>query len=367
LRTEPDAAERGRLLDRVDAAVSSMNELFDALLDLSKLEAGVLEPNPSEFPVQPLLTRLEATFGGVAREKGLRLRVLSTKAWVRSDPILLERIVSNLVSNAVRYTRQGGVVVGCRIRGDLCRIDVCDTGPGIPEAQQRAIFGEFVQLAAGNPDRGGGLGLGLSIVDRLGRLLDHPIEVQSRLGGGSRFSVVVPRAAAQMETVEAAVPSVTLLDPARGKLIVVIDDDPLVLDGMGGILRSWGCRVVAAASAESAALAELRAQRLEPDLIISDLRLADGKTGFAAIELLRRDLGPAIPAFLITGDTAPERVHEARASGYHLLHKPVAPMRLRAMLHQLIKRSEAPVETGPGLERAPTRRRAGKGAALRLR
>jgi len=336
LRAETDPAERSRLVGRIDAAVSAMNELFDALLDMSKLDAGVLEPNLTNFPVERLLKRMETTFAEAAREKGLRLRVVSPGAWVRSDFILLERVLLNLVSNAVRYTSRGGVVVGCRRRGEQLRIDVWDSGAGIPQDQQRNIFGEFYQLAGPEPERRGGLGLGLSIVDRLGDLLGHAIELTSLPGKGSRFSILVPMAAALRETMESAVSPTTIADPVSGKLIVVIDDDALVLDGMRGILQSWGCRVVTAAS-DTQAFARLAEEGGQPDLIISDYRLADGKTGIEAIERLRGALDFAVPAFLISGDTAPERLREASASGYHLLHKPVPPMALRTTLNRLLK------------------------------
>lgn len=357
LRSESDPEERKRLVRRINAAVSSMNELFEALLDMSKLDAGVLEPNVSEFPIEPLLTRVETTFAETARERGLRLSVVASSAWVRSDFILLERILLNLVSNAVRYTRRGGVVVGCRRRGAGLRIDVCDSGPGIPQEDQRSIFGEFVQLASAKSERRGGLGLGLSIIERLSRLLEHPIEVDSRVGRGSRFSITVPLTAARRETAEASISIATKADPARGRRIVVIDDDALVLEGMGGILRSWGCEVITAESAETA-LARLAAQPLKPDLIISDYRLGGGKTGIEAIELLRAELHAATPAFLISGDTAPERLREASASGYHLLHKPVTPMRLRAVLNQLLKPRDTAHSTGLGAQPRPIRRSA---------
>jgi signal transduction histidine kinase/CheY-like chemotaxis protein len=354
LRTESDPGERNRLVTRINAAVGSMNELFEALLDMSRLDAGVLELKLSEFPIELLLTRMETTFSEAAREKGLRLVVVPNRAWVRSDFVLLERILLNLVSNAVRYTTHGGVVVGCRRRGGRLRIDVCDSGAGIAEEQQRDIFGEFVQLAAPGPDRRGGLGLGLSIVERLALLLEHPIEVNSRVGQGSRFSIAVPLVASRREATEAPSMLATIADPAPGKLIAVIDDDALVLDSMGGILRSWGCDVITSESAETA-LAKLTAQRLTPDLIISDYRLANGKSGIEAIERLHGELGPGIPAFLISGDTAPERLREASASGYHLLHKPVAPMRLRAMLNQLLKARDPPDAAGLAAQPTPIR------------
>ena len=205
-RSETDQVERSRLDAQIDAAVAAMNELFNSLLDISKLDAGVLAPSISEFPVDHLLKRIETTFGATAREKGLRLRVVSSRAWVRSDFILLERILLNLVSNAVRYTERGGVVIGCRHRNGRLRIDVCDSGIGIPEDQRRNIFGEFYQLGGGERDRRGGLGLGLAIVDRLCGLLDHPIELTSSVGRGSRFSVLVPSAPAGTAPVPLDVP-----------------------------------------------------------------------------------------------------------------------------------------------------------------
>jgi signal transduction histidine kinase/CheY-like chemotaxis protein len=338
LRDEANPAERSRLVGRIDAAVGSMNELFDALLDMTKLEAGILKTNPTELSVARLLERIETTFAGAARKKGLSLRVFGSDAWVSSDPILLERILLNLVSNAVRYTERGGVMVGCRRRGEELRIDVFDTGAGIPEEQRQRIFGEFYQMAGPGPDRNGGLGLGLAIVDRLARLLGHKVDLDSRPGRGSRFSVTVPLAAQPHAATEASTTPLAIADPARGKRIIVIDDDALVLDGMRGILQSWGCQVETAVSGD-AALTCLGQNGEPPDLIISDSALADGKTGIDAIQRLRQAVGAPVPAFLITGDTAPERLREASAAGFHVLHKPVAPMALRATLNSLLNTS----------------------------
>lgn len=336
LRAQMETSERGRLLNRIDAAVAAMNELFNALLDISKLDAGVLAPEIAEFPIAHLFRRVETTFAEAAREKGLSLRLVQSSLWVRSDVILLERILLNLVSNAVRYTAVGGVVVGCRRRGGALRVEVWDSGPGIPEDQQRNIFGEFYRLPG---PVGGGLGLGLAIVDRLCRLLSHPIELASALGSGSRFCVIVPLAAAQLKfTAPSIAPEVTI-DELKGKLIVVIDEDKLELEGMGGMLQKWGCRIVAAGS-DGAALADLADHDRQPDLIISDYHLSDGKSGIDAIEHLRKAFQAPIPAFLLSGDTAPRRLREARVSGFHLLYKPVNPMTLRAMLSKLLKRPE---------------------------
>jgi signal transduction histidine kinase len=333
LRRETDQAEQARLVERIDASVAAMNELFSALLDISKLDAGVVTPSVSEFPIDDLLKRIEMTFAAAAREKGLRLRVISSQAFIRSDFILLERILLNLVSNAIRYTVGGGVVVGCRRRGDAIRIEVWDSGIGIPEDQRGSIFREFYQLSAAERDRSGGLGLGLAIVDRLCRLLDHPIELISQLGRGSRFAVVVATAPPRQLIGQ---PPESIADQTMGKLVLVIDDDALVLDSMRGVLKSWGCGVVTASSG-AAALACLAELERTPDLIISDYRLADGDNGIRAIERLRKALRAPVPAFLISGDTAPERLREARASGYYLLHKPVLPITLRATISQLLK------------------------------
>src|SRR5262249_12739101 len=264
--------------------------------------------------------------------------------WVHTDFILLERILLNLVSNAARYTKTGGIVVGCRRRGGCLRIDVCDTGIGIPEDQRRSIFSEFYQIfGPGRADHAGGLGLGLAIVERLGQLLDHPIEVVSRVGRGSRFSVLVPAA----QPVLVAAPSDVRLsfDPIHGRSVLVIDDDELIRDSMRSLLGGWGCRVLTAGST-SEALTALQVHAECPDLIVCDYRLASGSIGTQAIEQVRHAVGVAVPALLVTGDTAPERLRDASASGYHLLHKPVPPMSLRALMSQMLKRG--PADPPPG-------------------
>jgi signal transduction histidine kinase len=334
LQASIDSPDRGRIVGRIGAAIAAMNELFGALLDISKLDAGVLDANVTAFPIADLLQRLETTFAGAAHEKGLSLRVVRSEAWVRSDFILLERVLLNLVSNAIRYTSRGGAVVACRRRRGSLRIEVYDTGAGIPEDQRQSIFAEFYRLGNTN-DYGAGLGLGLAIVDRLCRLLDHPIELASAAGRGSRFAVIVPLVEARSEIAAPPI-SPTRADALGGKLVVVIDDDALVVESMGGLLRSWNCRVVAA-SCFSAALAGIEACDGRPDLIISDYHLSDGMSGIDAIERLRRALRTPTPAFLISGDINAECVREARERGYHLLHKPVSPIALRATLNALSK------------------------------
>jgi signal transduction histidine kinase len=336
LRTALEAGERAKTVERVGDTVREMTEMFNSLLEISKLDAGVLTPKIAEFPISRLLQKIETTFEHAAREKGLRLRIVRSDAWVRSDVMLLERILLNLVSNAMRYTLRGGVVVGCRRRDGMLRIEVCDSGPGIPEGDRQNIFGEFVQLPTSERDRHGGLGLGLAIVDRLRRLLNHGIELSSTVGRGSWFTILVPRVAAGTMPVE----TVRATDPAafavEGKLVVIIDDVPVVLEGTGGLLRQWGYSVIAAGS-EEAALAQLFVHDQRPDLIISDYHLASGRTGIEAAERIGAVFDASIPTILISGDTAPERLRDARDKGYILLHKPVDPMRLRAVMHQLFR------------------------------
>jgi CheY-like chemotaxis protein len=231
----------------------------------------------------------------------------------------------------VRYTAVGGIVVGCRHVGDMLRIEVCDSGIGIAADQQSSIFSEFYQVAA--PERSKvGLGLGLAIVERIATVLEHPITLASTLGKGSRFSILVPRVPAPAR-IASAVPGATPADRLRDKLIVVIDDDALALEGTGGLLRSWGCRVVTGRS-DREALTKLNGSR--PDLIISDYHLKEGRSGIDAISELRDALGDKIPAFLISGDISQERLRETHGTTHHLLHKPVNPMMLRAIMTRML-------------------------------
>ena len=338
LDSESDPAEHARLKQRILSSIDSMNKLFNELLDISRLDAGALTPRITAFAVNDVLTRISATFLADAQEKGLHFRVVPSSAWVKSDPVLLERILLNLVSNAIRYTSIGGVIVGCRrLQGSL-RIDICDTGVGIAEDERRNIFTEFYRIQPDGHESGEGLGLGLAIVDRLCSLLQHPFALSSIRGKGSRFSVTLPVAA---EGGEAR--AVSRTGPARGdvlagKLVVVIDDDPLVLDGTRGLLTTWGCRVVIAPSrAEVKSLLD----GAVPDLIISDLHLSGGGTGVEAIDGFRREFGKAIPGFIITGDISIGQTGKVGASGYPLLHKPVTPMALRAMMSALLQNSAA--------------------------
>ncbi len=339
LRASTDPLERARLEGRIEVAIAAMNDLFNALLDISRLDAGVMTPTWADFPIQRLLDRLDATFAASAREKGLRFRIVASDAFVRSDPVLLEQIMLNLLSNATRYTGRGGILVGCRRRGDRLRIEVYDTGIGISDAERPKIFHEFYQAAGPTRERRVGLGLGLAIVERLCNLLGHPLQLASIPGKGSRFSVLIPLAPARALRAQAE-PAPMYEDPLQGMTVLIIDDDPLVLDGMTGLLQTWGCDVLAARS-ESEALGQLVRSARVPDIIVSDYHLEGMSTGIDAIAKLHAAAGMTIPSLLISGDTDPERLVEARTHGYHMLHKPVHPVTLRAVLTGLLKQSGA--------------------------
>lgn len=339
LHGRTNAAERRQIITNIDSALLAMNDLFSGLLDVSRLDAGALTPNVTIFPISQLLKRLETTFYEVARVKALSCRIVGNSSWVRSDAILLERIVSNLVSNAIRYASAGGVVVGCRRRGNHLRIEVWDTGSGIPVDQQQLIFSEFYRINQSDHDQRGGLGLGLAIVDRLCRLLGHSVHVTSTLGKGSRFAVVVPLIDVQSEIVKSKPTVKTRHNACQGKIVVVLDDDPLVLEGMGGLMRNWGCNVIIG-STYNAALAKLTQHKHVPDVIISDYHLRDGMTGIEAIGRLRKALSATIPAFLMSGDTHSQPLRDANASGYSLLVKPIDPPKLHATLTLALRRDE---------------------------
>ncbi len=334
LRQMVGSPKARRVVEQAAASARAMEQLLDALLDISKLDAGVLTPHVEDFALESLLTRMQATFEPAAAARGLRLRAIPSHLVARSDPVLLERIVMNLVSNAVRNTDHGGVVIGCRRRGTKVRIEVWDSGRGIPEDKLAEIFQEFVQLANPERDRNKGLGLGLAIVERLALLLGHRIDLRSKPGKGSVFAVELPAGEAnRVNALPRALHGTNR--QLRGAFVVVVDDEGLVRDGMCGLLTDWGCHVIAAASGDEA-IGELQARSRIPDLIISDYRLRDGETGLDVIRRLQGPPGKPVPALLISGDTAPERLREATASGHHLLHKPVQPAKLRAMLSHLL-------------------------------
>lgn len=321
-----------KIVGNINDSVRALENLFNALLDISRLDAGVLQPNRCHFSVQELCQRLIGEYRPEAEGKGIELECRRCDLVVHSDPALLERILRNLISNAIRYTPAGAVHVACVPFEQELRIDVLDTGIGIPLDQQGEIFKEFYQLDNPERDRKKGLGLGLAIVDRLSVLLEHPVEVQSTPGQGSRFSVWVPRG--DPERVVADVTPPVVGRPLAGLHVIVVDDEIAAREGMATVLEGWGCAVTLAGS-EDEAMAAARAATTAPDAIIADYRLRDERTGVQAIERLQREFGRRIPALIVTGDTAPERLLEAKASGHQLVHKPIQPAMLRAFLNKV--------------------------------
>lgn len=321
------------LMQNVRQCTQAMDGLFESLLDISKLDAGAVSPHVEPFAIGPLLQRIAIEFEPQAHEKGLRLRVRACRAWVRGDPALVERIVRNLVSNAVRYTRQGRILIGCRRAANRLAVQVHDTGVGIPPEQQALVFEEFYQVANPERDRTKGLGLGLSIVQRLAKLLDAPLTLRSRPGAGSMFALSLPIAEAPAAAGHGAFPS-GASDALHGKLVVVVDDEAVVLDATRALLEQWGCEVV---TAESGVLAieRLAAVSRAPDVLLCDYRLRAPENGLLVMESLREEFNRQIPAAIVTGDVLPE-TGELHASGdVAVLHKPVADALLRQTLERL--------------------------------
>jgi signal transduction histidine kinase len=329
LRNEKDPSRAETVLASLGASAQALEELLNELLDISKLEAGLFKPQTRVVALQEIFAALERELQPVAEENGIELGFVATHLKIESDPNMLGRILRNIITNAIRYTDKGAVLVGCRRKGGRVAITVCDTGPGIAPEHHRAIFREFYQL--GNParDRRKGLGLGLAIVDGLCRILDHPLELKSKLGHGTTFQVQVP-IAVDTATYREEIPAETSLG-LHGYAVLVIDDEPAICQAMAEVLERWGCQALTARNAQDA-LTQLSASGFCPDVIIADYRLEDGRTGTEAIAAVRDQLGHPVPAAILTGDTAPERLREASASGFLLLHKPVNPARLRAAL-----------------------------------
>jgi PAS domain S-box-containing protein len=320
-----------KLMDNVERALGALKMLLDAILDVSKLDSGIVTAERADVAVGEVVGPILDSYKGQARDKRLWLRWVPCQAIVRSDPVLLGRILRNLIENALRYTERGGVLIGCRRRRDALLVQVWDTGIGISEDQQAEIFEEFVQV--GNParDRALGLGLGLAIVRRLSALLDHKVSLRSVPGRGSVFSVEVPLTAAA-----AAKRPAILAGRAHGargsqRTILVVDDDELVLEALVAVVESWGNQTVAAGSGDEA-LAKLAAVRAPIDAIIADYRLKAGETGLEVIDRVRARSNPRTRAILLTGDTAPEIEERAHAQGVDLLRKPVLPPELARVL-----------------------------------
>ncbi len=323
--------ESGRdydLVRNVESSLESVEEIIGAVLDISRLDAGNMQPELSAFRLDEILNQLRMEFEPVAQEKGLKLTIMETSLAVRSDRRLLRRLLQNLVSNALKYTGSGRVLVGCRRRHGHVSVEVFDTGIGIPVSKRKAIFMEFHRLDDG-ARVARGLGLGLSIVDRISRVLEHPVQITSQVAGGSRFAVEIPLATTKPERNKKQATPVSQghLD---GMLALVIDNEPNILSGMDALLAGWNCRVQTALGPRQGVL---QIQNLEetPDILLVDYHL-DDCNGIDAVAELRAQFGTDIPAILITADRTPAVRTEASAHRIHILNKPVKPAALRAHL-----------------------------------
>lgn len=340
LSRTPLNSQQRELVGNISAASEASADMLNTLLDFSRIEAGVVSPRLESFRMQHVLNKIEREFELQADVKALAYRSRETALVVRSDPALVELILRNLVSNAIRYTERGAVLVACRKRGSLAVLEVWDTGIGIASGQQAEVFKEFHQLGNPERDRHKGLGLGLAIAQGLAKTLGHVLSLQSEPQRGSVFRLALPLAQ-DIAPVQLNVDGSRAVRNAegliRGVQVLVIDDDEAVLSAMAQLLQNWGCEVDTAGSIEQALVL---AQLQTPDVLISDYRLRSQRTGAQAISEVRTLLGRHLPALIITGDTAPERLREAIGSGIPLLHKPLSPSALYQAMVDLLCESD---------------------------
>jgi CheY-like chemotaxis protein len=337
LRQRTHEPEVAHLVNSINASVDALEGLFSELLDITRIDAGGVEVRPQSFELEDILRKLRLHFEPTAFEKGLALTLRGGRRVVHADPLLVERILRNLVSNAIRYTNDGGVLVGARQRGDKVLVQVWDSGLGIREEEQAKVFEEFYQVPntpAVAPHQRKGLGLGLAIVKRLADLMDAPITLRSRAGRGTVFSLELPAGTMprpQPASLSSRAMAGLTLD---GRLIVVVEDEPAVRSGLEVLLQGWGAQVASFDSvADSLAWAAASDPAVvRPDLCIVDYRLESGRNGVEAIAALRERFGARLPAIVVTGSTMSTLDKEAQEKDFHLLLKPVVPNKLRAMI-----------------------------------
>lgn len=338
--------EQYRMTRNIDGSLKAAEELLSTLLDISKLDAGALLPNLSTFRLSSILDPLKAEFGVLANDRGLQLDVVSSGAIIHSDPQMLRRIVQNFLSNAARYTQHGKILLGCRRLRESIRIEVWDTGPGIPQEKLSDIFQEFKRLD--HPERHNkegekGLGLGLSIADRMSRVLNHQIRVRSWPGQGTVFSVEVPFGQAEHLQPEpgkelpgaSSTPQKKRNNPLSGLHVLCIDNEPLILEGMEAMLTNWDCRVSKATTIGGAKSAIRNSGH--PDIVLADYHLDNDVTGVMALSALNELMDEPLPGIVITADRTESVAEEIKREGYTLLHKPLKPAPLRAMATRVLK------------------------------
>lgn len=326
-----------KTIAKLETSMKAMNGLFNELLDISKLDACTITPNASDFAISDIFAELALDYTPLAKNNGLLLRIHPSNFIIHSDQNLLSRILRNLVSNAIRYTSKGGILIGCRRRKQSVLIQIWDTGLGIPDAEREHIFNEFYQLNNPERDRNKGLGLGLAIVARLADLLQHKVRIHSILKKGSVFSVEVPlahgTAAAPKPTDNRAVTQWER--DIAGLNVLLVDDDELILATMRDLFTKWGCNIWAASSLDTA-MSHLGSLIGRLDLIVADYRLRNNTTGIQVIDQLELVLNKRVPAIIVTGDTSPQILQEINQSGRYVLHKPVTPQKLRQFISEVL-------------------------------
>ena len=331
--SQQDLSEKqSELLTHLEGALESAEDVLSHLVEISKLDSGAMEPKLRPVSLEAILKPLRDEFGALAKQRGIALKVRSTDMWVISDSHWLRRIVQNFISNAVRYTNDGGILVGCRKRGNNIRIEVWDTGPGIPDDKIEEIFREFRRLNNGRQDSKG-LGLGLAIVDRMAKRMEHPVDVHSKVGHGTCFAITLPLAEAPAEQPDTT-PAPTGNSASFEHLkVFCIDNDPEVLEGMKALLSSWGCQLYAVSNEHDAAAAPFH-----PDIMLADFQLDGDVTGIDVMKRLRRQFSDEkIPGILITADPREQVADKAKQDEFQFLSKPVRPASLRALMRRIIR------------------------------
>jgi len=336
LKSRLDQQDQQRLLELARHSSRALGEMLGELMDIARFDAGKILPERRIIPLASLLRDCSDEMRPQAVEKGLKLRLrMPRSGCINTDPLLLKRILRNLLANAIQHTQQGGVLLGTRIRGDFVHIEVHDTGSGIEKAQLSHIFDEFYQIDNPERDREKGLGMGLAIVQRVADVLGHKVQVRSQPGRGSCFSVVAPLCAAAKQCRQELLPEPVVATDIAGLFVLVVDDDRAILQGMRELLLGWGCEVLLAES-EAALLEDLAAHAYPPpDMLISDYRLRDGHTGLQVVAAVRRHFDVGIPTLIISGDVHPDVEEIVHKSGCRWLQKPVQEDDLKRMLAEL--------------------------------
>ena len=334
LLERPLGERESEFAGRIDGALRSVEALLATLLDISKFDAGAVSVDRVAFDIADILSSLKQEYAPIAREAGLEFRVVACATVILSDAALLARILRNFVSNAIRYTPSGRVLLGCRRRGRMLRIEIWDTGLGIPEACVGEIFKEFRQLG-NRHGREKGVGLGLAIVQRIAKALGHPITVRSSVNRGSVFAVEVPLGQGTATPKRRNPLAAAVTGNLAGTLVAVIENDAVVSEGMRVLLEGWGCDVITALDGEEA-LARSGESRCVPDLLVADYHLDNGRTGIEAIDGIRAAAGAEIPGIVITADHSSEVLRQVRGRGFYLLNKPIRPAKLRALMSHIL-------------------------------